>query len=38
VSLRPPSGSPPPITATIDELPIDLGSLAREICERYYRF
>jgi hypothetical protein len=38
VNLRPPSGSPPPTTATIGELPIDLVPLAREICERYYRF
>lgn len=36
MSTRPPSGAPPPTSAELDGWPIDLVSLARTICERYY--
>ncbi len=35
MTLRPPSGSPPPATATIGGAAIELAPLARDICERY---
>ena len=36
MSLRPPSGTPPPATAQLGDRELDLAVLAREICERYH--
>jgi len=37
MSLRPPSGTPPPTVAEIGEQRLDLVQLAGEVCDRYYR-
>lgn len=37
MSVRPPSGTPPPAVAEFAGRRIDLGALAGEICDRYYR-